>query len=161
MKIFLTWLPVIAKLVITGQNLKNGQQSFFRWEKLFRTFLAVENVSWEISSQMIAHSAKIVITGQNWKIGHQYFFSWENLPRTFLWVKNVSWENISHMIAYNAKIDINGQILKNWQTVFLIILNIMKDCHQWWEKGVFGMTGRPRALLNIQSMQLQNRDVQL
>ena len=22
---------------------------------------------------------------------------------------------------------------------------IMKDCHQWCEKGVFGMTGRPRG----------------
>ena len=24
-------------------------------------------------------------------------------------------------------------------------IDIMKDCHQWCEKGVFGMTGRPRG----------------
>ena len=109
-KRFLTWLPVIAKLVITGQNLKNGQQSFFSWEKLSRTFLAVENVSWEISSHMIAHSAKIVITGQNLKIWPTVFLQLRKLPRTFLAVENVSGENISYMIAYNAKIVITGQI---------------------------------------------------
>ena len=76
-------------------------------------------------SLKIHYSATIDITlAKIWRIGQQAFFSWENLPRTFLWVENVSWENISHMIAYNAKIDINGQILKNWQTIFLIILNI-------------------------------------
>ena len=34
-----------------------------------------------------------------------------------------------------------------WVRELIICLKafIMKDCHQWCEKGVFGMTGRPRG----------------
>ena len=53
-----------AKIVITGQNLKIWPTGFLQLRKLPRTFLAVENVSGENISYMIAYNAKIVITGQ-------------------------------------------------------------------------------------------------
>lgn len=53
-----------AKIVITGQNLKNWPTVFLQLRKLPRTFLAVENVSGENISYMIAYNDKIVITGQ-------------------------------------------------------------------------------------------------
>ena len=53
-----------AKIVITGQNLKNWPTVFLQLRKLPRTFLAVENVTGENISYMIAYNAKIVITGQ-------------------------------------------------------------------------------------------------
>ena len=53
-----------AKIVITGQNLKIWPTVFPQLRKLLRTFLAVENVSGENISYMIAYNAKIVITGQ-------------------------------------------------------------------------------------------------
>ena len=53
-----------AKIVITGQNLKNWPTVFLQLRKLPRTFLAAENVSRENISYMIAYNDKIVITGQ-------------------------------------------------------------------------------------------------
>ena len=53
-----------AKIVITGQNLKNWPTVFLQLRKLPRIFLAVENVSGENVSYMIAYNDKIVITGQ-------------------------------------------------------------------------------------------------
>ena len=53
-----------AKIVITGQNLKNRPTVFLQLRKLPRTFLAVENVIGENISYMIAYNDKIVITGQ-------------------------------------------------------------------------------------------------
>ena len=53
-----------AKIVIAGQNLKNWPTVFLQLRKLPRTFLAVENVSGENVSYMIAYNDKIVITGQ-------------------------------------------------------------------------------------------------
>ena len=49
-----------AKIVITGQNLKNWPTVFLQLRKLPRIFLAVENVSGE----NIAYNDKIIITGQ-------------------------------------------------------------------------------------------------
>ena len=53
-----------AKIVITGQNLKNQPTVFLQLKELPRTFLAVENVSGENISYMIAYNDKIVISGQ-------------------------------------------------------------------------------------------------